>query len=383
MTDATLALKVVDTPRAISAQAWNRLAGTQPFLRHEFFAALHDTGCCTPATGWLAQFVTVWRGDELAALAPLYVKNHSYGEYVFDWSWADAYRRAGAEYYPKLVACVPFTPVAGARLLATDDAARRVLLSGMLELARATSSLHILFPSESEVHLLREQGLLIRNGVQFHWQNLGYADFDAFLAALSHDKRKKIKQERRKLSAAGIRFRRLVGTEIQDSDWRFFTRCYKSTYRAHYSTPYLNFECFKRLGDTLGAHMLLVVASKDDTPVAAALNVIDGDRLYGRYWGSAGYVPGLHFETCYYQAIEYCIEQRLAIFEGGAQGEHKLARGFLPARTWSAHWLRHPQFADAVDRFLEREKQGIAHYIDELTEHSPFRQVSDVPETKG
>ena len=216
--------------------------------------------------------------------------------------------------------------------------------------------------------------MMLRRGVQFHWANAGYASFDAFLAALTHDKRKKIRQERRRVAEAGITFRRKVGAEITREDWRFFTRCYNLTYRAHMSSPYLNLAFFTRLGETLPEHVLLVLAERDGRPIASALNVFTAEALYGRYWGAIEHVPCLHFETCYYQALEFCIERGIRAFEGGAQGEHKLARGFLPEATWSAHWLAHPQFADAVERFLAREAQGVARYTDELTEHSPFRR---------
>jgi len=305
---------------------------------------------------------------------PLYLKSHSYGEYVFDWAWADAYQRHGLEYYPNLLSAIPFTPATGPRLLAADDDARRALIAGALDLARSVSSLHVLFPPAAEAALLEDAGLMRRRGVQFHWENAGYADFDAFLATMSHDKRKKIKQERRRVREAGVTFRRKVGAEIADDDWRFFTRCYTLTYRAHMSTPYLNLAFFRRLGATLPEHVLMIIAERDGAPVAAALNVFGPEVLYGRYWGAVEHVPMLHFETCYYQALEFCIERGIGLFEGGAQGEHKLARGFMPTETSSLHWLAHPQFADAVERFLERESAGIERYVDELREHAPFKK---------
>jgi predicted N-acyltransferase len=367
---------VVEDLATIPAAQWNALAGGVPFLRHEFLTALHETGCASARTGWAPRFLTVWDGDRLAGAAPLYLKSHSYGEYVFDWAWADAYERSGLAYYPKLVCAVPFSPVTGPRLLAADAAARQRLVAAALELARGVSSLHVLFPTAEEAHELERAGLMLRRSVQFHWSNPGYRDFDDFLSTLTHDKRKKIKQERRRVREAGVSLVRKVGGEITEEDWRFFTRCYNHTYRAHMSSPYLNLAFFSRLGRALPENLLLVVAERAGRPIAAALDVFTPAALYGRYWGCVEQVSALHFEACYYQGIEFCIERGIAAFEGGAQGEHKLARGFLPQQTWSAHWLRHPQFADAVERFLAREAAGVGRYIDELREHAPFRAPS-------
>jgi predicted N-acyltransferase len=234
----------------------------------------------------------------------------------------------------------------------------------------------VLFPPETEARELEASGMMLRRAVQFHWVNRGYDNFDAFLAELSSAKRKKIRQERRRVSEPGIKFRRLVGTEIEDEHWKFFVRCYNNTYRAHHSTPYLNLAFFRRLGETLPEHVLLVLAELDGEPIASALNIFSADALYGRYWGAVAQVPLLHFETCYYQAIDFCIERGIGVFEGGAQGEHKLARGFLPVQTWSAHWLKQPQFADAIEKFLARETMGIERYVDELNERNPFRDDS-------
>jgi len=366
-------LRVVEDLAAVPAGAWNALAGANPLLRHEFFSALHESGCASARTGWAPRFITLWDGDRLCGALPLYLKSHSYGEYVFDWAWADAYERSGLAYYPKLLAAIPFSPVSGARLLAADRAARDRLVRAALELAREASSLHVLFPPESEARELAAAGLMLRRGVQFHWSNPGYASFDEFLVTLTHDKRKKIRQERRKVRDAGVTLRRKTGREITPEDWKFFARCYTLTYRAHRSTPYLNLAFFTRLGETLPDNVLLVLAERDGRPVAAALDLYSPEALYGRYWGAVEHIPCLHFEACYYQGLEFCIERGIPAFEGGAQGEHKLARGFLPAPTWSAHWLRHPQFADAVEKFLARESKGVERYIDELAEHSPFR----------
>jgi uncharacterized protein len=366
-------LEVRDTLAGVSPDAWNALAGGNPFLSHEFLHALHETGCADEASGWTPCYPTLWQGDSLVGAMPLYRKAHSYGEYVFDWAWADAYHRNGLDYYPKLLSAVPFSPVTGPRLLARDGATRSLLVRAALQLGRDASSLHVLFPPETEARELKAHGMMLRRSVQFHWENRGYADFGQFLAELASAKRKKIRQERRRVSDAGVTFRRLVGAEIGDEEWAFFTRCYDGTYRAHRSTPYLNLDFFRRLGAELPAHVLLVVAERDGRPVASALNLFTQETLWGRYWGCVAEIPMLHFETCYYQALEFCIERGIRVFEGGAQGEHKLARGFLPVQTWSAHWLKHPRFADAVEKFLEREASGIGRYVDELGEHSPFR----------
>ena len=368
-------VRVLDNLAGVDPRQWNALAGGHPFLRHELFHALHETGCASERTGWLPRFVTLWQDGRLAAAMPLYLKSHSYGEYVFDWAWAEAYQRHGFAYYPKLVSAVPFSPVQGPRLLAADDEARRRLLVAALELAGESSSLHVLFPPQAEAEQMAEAGMLLRRGVQFHWRNPGYQSFEEFLAALAHDKRKKIRQERRRVREAGVRFRWLLGRDIRSEDWLFFTRCYKTTYRVHHSTPYLNRAFFERLGETLPENVMLVVAELDGSPVASALNMYSDKVLYGRYWGAVSYIPALHFEACYYQVIEFCIERGIEVFEGGAQGEHKLSRGFLPVQTVSAHWLKHAEFPRAVEQFLERETAGVERYLDELNERAPFRKA--------
>jgi len=370
--------EVAESLARIPVGEWNHLAGGDPFLSHEFLSALHETGCAAGATGWHPQYLLLKSGAALAGAMPLYLKEHSYGEYVFDWAWADAYHRHGIAYYPKLLSAIPFTPVTGARLLAATDTDRDRLIRGALELARklGVSSLHCLFPTAAEARRLCKQGMMPRTTVQFHWTNHGYASFDAFLAGFSHDKRKKVKQERRKAADAGIRFRWLEGDDIRERDWAFFHRCYRQTYREHRSTPYLNLEFFCRIGAALPRHLVLILAERDDAPIAAALNVRSGSRLCGRHWGALQHHPALHFETCYYQGIEFCIARGIATFEGGSRGEHKLARGLLPVETCSAHWLAHPEFAAAVDQFLARETHGMKQYVDEMTDRSPFRQAA-------
>lgn len=368
-------LRILDSLHGVDRAAWNRLAEENPFLSHEFLCALHDSGCASPATGWRPCFPTLWRGGDLLAAMPLYLKSHSFGEYVFDWAWAEAYRRHGLRYYPKLLCAVPFTPATGPRLLAPQGQMRQRLLDAALALANEmrVSSLHVLFARDAEMGDWERAGLRVRHGVQFQWFNRGYIRFEDFLSTLTHDKRKKIHQERRRLVEAGIRFEWRAGSDLQEEDWRFFFRCYTRTYRLHHSTPYLTLDFFLRLGQALPRQVLLAIARRDGRPLAAALFLRSASTLYGRYWGALEFVPGLHFEACYYQAIEWSIEQGLERFEGGAQGEHKLARGLLPVRTWSAHWLAHPGFAQAVEEALAREAASVDRYMEALAERSPFK----------
>ncbi|MGF6182304.1 putative N-acyltransferase [Massilia sp. UYP32] len=371
---------IVSDLSEVGQASWDALVQAQaaptPFLSYAFLHALHASGSASPDTGWQPQFLLLFdEQDALAAALPLYVKGHSYGEYVFDWAWADAYQRHGLDYYPKLLSAIPFTPVAGARLMARDADARAALVDVLCATQRATevSSTHVLFPPEDEAQQLRDAGFLLRSGVQFHWLNGGYRSFDDFLATLEQKKRKNIRAERRKVAEAGVTLRRVRGVDATREDWMLFNRCYRNTYREHHSTPYLNLDFFLRIGETMPDNILLVIAQKEGRAIAASLVIHDADTLYGRYWGALEHVACLHFETAYYQPLEFCIEQGIATFEGGAQGEHKMARGFLPTRTWSAHWLAHPSFADAVERFLEREADGIDDYMDELNERNPFR----------
>ena len=372
-------LKVLDSLTSIPSRDWDTLTDGNPTLSHALLQSMIDADCTTAKTGWLPQFLTLWRDIEgqqtLCGAVPLYVKTHSYGEYVFDWAWAEAYQRHGLDYYPKLLSAVPFTPCTGGRLLAKTSADRKWLVDGLLSLAAQSdvSSLHVLFPNTVEHKLLIDAGMMPRTSIQFHWQNAGYKSFDDFLGTMSHDKRKKVKQERRKVVDAGITFRRLVGTDITDADWDFFVECYNHTYRAHFSTPYLNRKFFGLIGARMPANILLIVAEREGKPVASALNLFSEHTLYGRYWGGLAFHSGLHFETCYYQALEFCIARGIQTFEGGAQGEHKLARGFLPVKCHSAHWLKHPQFSRAVEDFLRRESGGMEQYVNELEGSSPFK----------
>ena len=364
-------IQVADSLAGVEREEWNALAGEQPFVRHEFLSALVETGCAAARRGWLPQFLLLRRAGALVGAMPLFAKSHSYGEYVFDWAWADAYARHGVAYFPKLVCAIPFTPVRGPRLIARTPADKATLVRAALELAPETSSLHVLFAPDEDASLLAAQGMMLRRTVQFHWRNEGYADFDAFLARLSHRRRKNIRQERRRVREAGVGFRWLEGRAIERAHWEFFNRCYRHTYAAHGSTPYLNLEFFLKL---MPEHTVLVLAERNGRPIASSLFLFDRRTLYGRYWGALEHVPLLHFECCYYQAIEYAIARGLAAFEGGAQGEHKIFRGLLPVEAQSAHWLADARFARAVEEYLAREGAGIARYVDELSEHSPFKK---------
>jgi predicted N-acyltransferase len=369
---------------AIAASDWNALAGGTPLASHAFLRALHETGCASRASGWTPCYLTAWRDRKLAGAVPLYAKAHSYGEYVFDWAWANAYQRHGRRYYPKLVAAIPFTPAEGPRFFAADAAVREALLRAALARLQPAerrgdppfSSLHVLFPTEAEARACEAAGMVVRNGVQFRWENRGYRDFADFLSTFNHDKRKKVKQERRRVAESGIAFTRKVGAEISAADWDFFYRCYERTYRDHHSTPYLSLEFFERIGAAMPANLMLALGCRGSVRVCAALDLFDAGTLWGRYWGTLETVSGLHFEACYYQAIDFCIEHGIGRFEGGAQGVHKLARGLVPVTTWSAHAIADREFARAIAAFCARERVDVAHAIDELDAASPFRESS-------
>ncbi|MDM0049553.1 GNAT family N-acetyltransferase [Variovorax sp. J22R115] len=416
MTDTVI--RIHSAASEIDAAAWDGLLALQParspFMRHAYLDALDASRSASPASGWTPQFITLWEGNQLNAACPLYIKDHSYGEYVFDWAWANAYEQHGLTYYPKAVVAVPFTPVPGARLLARDEASRTLLAQALVAWCKESevSSLHLLFGADEDIAACSEAGLMLRHTVQFHWTNIApalgtdvsslppegarfalgrpggetgrWTDFDAFLASLSHDKRKKIRQERRKVRDAGVSFRWFRGTDISDADWDLFYRCYARTYREHGNPPYLNRDFFHRMAASMPEAWLLFIAERGGKPIAASLIALSAGRggddaserplvAYGRYWGALERVDCLHFEACYYQPLQWCIEHGVERFEGGAQGEHKMARALMPVMTTSAHWLAHPAFADAVERFLEREGAGIENYMDHLGERSPFR----------
>ena len=377
-------IQVHDDLSAIDASAWNELVDAQDaptlFMRHGYLAALRASRSAVPETGWAPAWLTVMAGDTLVAACALYLKSHSYGEFVFDWAWADAYQRHGLTYYPKLLGAVPFTPVPGSRLLARDADARDLLVQSVLAFARqqGLSSAHLLFLSDADRAACERAGWMLREGVQFHWQNrpsTPYADFDEFLHSLQRDKRKKIAQERRRVIDAGVQYELLEGAQIDPQAWDFFYRCYTLTYQAHHSTPYLTRDFFAEMARTMPAHWLMVVARRGEARIAASLIALDPAArvAYGRYWGAVEHVPCLHFDACYYQPLAWCIARGYQRFEGGAQGEHKMARGLMPVKTCSAHWLADPRFASAVSDFLQREGAGVEAYVDELSERNPFK----------
>ena len=377
-------IRVIDDPTAMDMTAWDALLAVQPtptpFMEARYLCALHASHSAWPRSGWTPRFVTLWRGNQLHAAAPAYLKTHSWGEYVFDWAWADAYQRHGLRYYPKLLIAVPFTPVPGTRLMALDDGARGALAQALhtFALEHNLSSAHVLFHDDADARTLREIGWLERHNVQFHWTREAAgapATFAAFLKHLQRDKRKKIQQERRKVADAGVAFTAHEGTAITDELWDFFHRCYVLTYQDHGSTPYLTRAFFAAMAQRMGEHWLLFVARIGGEPVAVSLIAIDRARkaAFGRYWGATRFIDCLHFDACYYQPLQWCIEHGIERFEGGAQGEHKMARGLLPAPTASSHWLAHPAFARAVDEFLHAERAGVRGYVDELNERLPFK----------
>jgi predicted N-acyltransferase len=388
-------IRVSESPSMVMAPDWDALLLQQsqptPFMRHAYLAALHESGCASPVTGWTPRFFTVHRGQELAAACVLYLKDHSYGEYVFDWAWANAYEQHGLAYYPKAVIAVPFTPVPGSRLLARNEQDRAALIravTGWCE-QQQLSSAHLLFGSDTDTQAARAMQWMERHTVQFHWHNRGggYADFDDFLSGLNQEKRKKIRQERRKVRDAGVQFRQVRGEQISAADWAFFYQCYARTYRDHGNPPYLTPDFFERVARDMPDHWLMFIAERNKQPIASSLIALSQEDsgaqmpftpqnrvAYGRYWGALEPVDCMHFEACYYQPIEWCIRHGYQRFEGGAQGEHKMARALLPTRTHSTHWLQHPAFADAVHRFLEREGEGVAQYMDHLQQRSPVKQ---------
>ena len=378
-------IRVHEHPGEIPAADWDRLLNLQdcptPFMRHAYLLALHESGSATPDSGWTPRFFTLWMDQELLAACPLYLKDHSYGEYVFDWAWANAYHQHGLNYYPKALIAVPFTPVPGSRLLAQTPELRALLLQAVVAWCEQEklSSMHLLFGSPDDLTACAQQDLLQRQTVQFHWENTGWPNFDAFLASLNQEKRKKIRQERRKVSEAGVLFRWSLGSDISAADWQFFYECYERTYLEHGNAPYLTPAFFNSMQQDMAANWLLFIAERDGRPMASSLigmhKAGQPDAVaYGRYWGALERVDCLHFEACYYQPLQWCINHGVSSFEGGAQGEHKMARALLPVSTHSAHWLADGRFARAVADFLEREGQGVDNYMAHLDERNPFKR---------
>lgn len=372
--------KVIGAIDELLPAQWNGLVGTDtPFLSHEFLSALEKHGCVGEASGWLPQHLLLFEADKLVGAIPQYLKTNSYGELVFDWAWEDAYARNGLDYYPKLVVAIPYTPATGPRLLVSPEADEKrikdALIHHALEYAKnlQVSSLHWLFPHQQDIESLTEQGLMTRLGCQFHWHNEGYRDFDDYLSHFTSSKRKKIRQERRKVVDSGVTLQRLYGNELTEAQWQAVHRHYRSTFQRRSGYPTLSLDFFLETSQTLPQQLIIILAEYEQQPVASAICWRDTDTLYGRHWGCDARFKNLHFEACYYQGLEYCIEHGLKRFDPGAQGEHKISRGFLPTPTWSAHWIADPQFQQAIEQFLQRETIGMQNYIKELGEHSPFK----------
>ncbi len=382
--DTPYRLVLIDRLSQVSPEQWDALlpAHAGPFLRHAFLSALEETECVGAKTGWqITHLIAKDQQDRLVGAIPLYLKQHSYGEFVFDWAWAEAYHQLGKSYYPKVLSAIPFTPVQGARILVKEGEHAKViqelLITGLKSIALENdlSSVHILFPSGNEIQLLVDHDFMLRDSVQFHWQNQAYKSFEQFLEALNKKRRKNIRHERAQVQQELVEFQHIPGEQSTPEDWKFFYDCYAQTYLEHHSSPYLNPEFFLKLSKAMPNHLHLIIASQGGNRIASSLLVVDKaeSKAYGRYWGALKYIPCLHFETAYYQALEYCISEGIQTFEGGAQGEHKMARGFMPQTLQSAHWLANPQFSQAVKHFLTRERAGIAAYVDELAEHSPLK----------
>ena len=359
----------------INQKECNDLTKSNPFLRLEFFQSLEASKSIGEGTGWHPFPAIVIDQGSLVGASPIFLKEHSYGEYVFDWSWAEAYQKYGKNYYPKIASCIPFTPATGPRIFGLDLSIKKNIVVQIEKLAyeNKMSSSHILFCNESEKDIFGDPKWMLREGVQFKWFNKNYNNFAEFLSQLSHDKRKKIKQERKKIHDLGLKIKKIKGPEISESDLDFFYACYCNTYQDHHSHPYLTRIFFSLIKESMPENLLLILAYEGDLPVAASFFIYDDKNLYGRYWGSKSFYPGLHFELSYYQGQEFCIENRIVSFEGGAQGEHKLARGFEPFNTFSFHRIFDEKFELAIKDFLRREKTGIDQYTNELNERAPYK----------
>jgi uncharacterized protein len=364
----------------VPAAEWNALAGTQcPFLRHEFLAALEHAGCVGGATGWIPAHLALFDANRLVAAVPAYRKLHSWGEFVFDFGWAQAYSRHGLEYYPKLLVAVPFSPINSARLLVSPDKAAPLGTRLIEELERRCaegrlSSAHATFLAEDDRAAFDRQGWLLRGDVQFHWHNHGYADFESYLATFRSEKRKQARRERRRIVEAGIRIATLRGPDLDEATLSFVHAMHARTFHAHGHEPYLNLEFFREIARTLGGSLMVKLALRQEQPVAAAVFLADQEALYGRYWGALEEFHSLHFELCYHQGIEFCIEQKLARFEPGTQGEHKVARGFVPCHTWSAHYIADGRFREAIADFLQRESAHVDAYAEAVAAHTPYHR---------
>ena len=370
--------RVFDLLMDIPASSWDALNDARnPFVSHAFLSGLEQHGCLREDWGWTPHHVTLWDGDTLIAAAPGYLKTNSHGEFVFDHAWAHAYAQYGQDYFPKWLGAVPYSPVTGPRLLARNDSHRCALLAGIVEQAEAgkLSSAHINFHTQEEDAAF-DPAWLSRTDVQYHWRNLeGWSDFDGFLAAFDHKHRKNIRQERAKVQRAGVSYRVVHGDEASDEDLATMFAFYLLTFRDYGNSPALTLEFVRHLAREMPRKLVIFIAEREGKAIAGAMCLRGGDTLYGRYWGASETLPGLHFETCYYQGIEYCLREGLRVFEPGAQGEHKLARGFLPAFVRSRHWVADPQFSEALRRWCAEETQSVERYAATLATHSPFRQM--------
>ena len=374
---------VIEQIKDIPAAQWNRVAGIHnPFLRFEFLAALEQHHCVGEQYGWLPRHIAAYADDgTLTGLVPLYLKNNSYGEFVFDWAWADAWARAGKAYYPKLVAAIPYTPATGPRLLVAPDADRirvvKALIAAALSLTQEShsSTLHWLFTDKRDTDTLVVHGFMRRTSCHFHWTNQGYDQFDDFLATMTSRKRKKIRRERRYVDEAGIQMEIVHGNEATEQQWDIMYRFYQTTFEKKSGIPTLSLGFFHEISATMGDQVVLVFARLVSQVVAGAIMLRGENALYGRHWGCLQDFHSLHFETCYYQGIEYAIKHKLKLFEPGAQGEHKISRGFLPTLTWSAHWIQDEAFRPVIDRYLLQEHEMVVDYANELLQTSPFRKV--------
>ena len=377
----SITTKIIESLHDISAADWNALAGDDyPFTRHEFLIALENNGAVGKEFGWLPHFFLAYQNEKLVGALPAYVKFNSYGEFVFDWAWADAYQQNNLRYYPKLVSSIPYTPATGPRLLIADMAnyseIADTLINATLEFANKTnlSSFHCLFTNKKDTeYFSHHPDFMMRLGCQFHWTNNNYESFSAYLEKFTSKKRKQIKRERRIVNEQNIEFEILNGYQATDEQWTIYHRLYESTFERKSGIPTLSKSFFQEIAASMPENIVLVMAKHENKYVASAFNLKGSDALYGRHWGCSENFDNLHFEACYYQGLDYCISHNLKYFEPGAQGEHKIARGFMPTKTWSAHWIAHPQFQQAISNFLNHETQGMLHYISELNEHSPFK----------
>lgn len=375
---------IIDDLEQVSPQQWNKLAGDDnPFVRHEFLVALERHNCVGETFGWIPQHVCLYKDDTLVAAMPMYLKDNSYGEFVFDWAWADAYQRNGLNYYPKLVTSVPYTPATGPRLLIADEQHyheyAQLLIQTAIEHAQNLnlSSCHWLFTSPQDTAALGEYGLMLREGCQFHWHNNHYNSFDDFLAAMSARKRKKINRERRYVSESDVRLEVLTGSMMNDEQWEIFHHFYASTFAKKSGHPTLQLDFFREIGQSMSDSVLVVLARRQNKYVAGTFNMLGRTTLYGRHWGCNQDFHSLHFECCYYTPIEYCIRNNISRFEAGAQGEHKISRGFLPVPTWSAHWVADAGFRQAIGDFVSNEQRAIEDYMAHLYEHSPYKDSEE------